>query len=345
MRNPVIVIFGAPDHEEKAARALCKTANVWTATATTGTGFARVHAGNAYQADGFSLDGNYFSNDDVPSLDVILFECGDGAAPKWGDVIARCDHHREGDFGYDLPPYRFWQASSIGQLASHLGYGYDAGKAANAMKVDEKWLLMVAAGDHCPAAAYRGDCFGIDPAEFKSFRLSQMATVTQEGCEGWCNVCGFTGAWAQHSNIGEIKKQMAFAEACLSAAPDTKWAGVKDLRHWGQIPMLPEAALSTGKAYLSQIPETDRDGNSTGKIKIVLGGDNTPETVTAVMEWMSLFGKPYGVPSRGFAGVVTEPSSMLEGNVSKAMYSIRYSLDAGEAALQELSRMSKYCIQ
>ncbi len=83
---------------------------------------------------------------------------------------------------------------------------------------------------------------------------------------------------------------------------------MKDLRAYGKVDQLPEAALIAGFSYLSQIPETDRAGNPTGNIKVNLGGDNSPETVTKVIEWLN--GLPngisdaYGVPVRGFAGRV-----------------------------------------
>jgi hypothetical protein len=74
---------------------------------------------------------------------------------------------------------------------------------------------------------------------------------------------------------------------------------------------LPEAALSSGMAYMASLPDTDRDRNPTGNTKIVLGGHTTPETVKAFMAWGNSLpnrvGDSYGNPARGFAGVVVKP--------------------------------------
>lgn len=301
----MIVIFGGEDHEEQAARKVCKSLGVVTATATIGG--KPCHAGNAYDADGNDLEPTAMPHE------VVLFECGDGAAnghgltthwgnddtppgavyPKTFPVVAKCDHHRPGDYGYGMGPEKFWEASSIGQLCALLGVP------------PTEELLMVAAGDHCPAAAYRGLCPGIDAQQFKTHRIKQMEVITE--CPG-IDIDGNLGATGFHSNLPEVEKAINFATALLLVAPDSQFEGVKDLRQYGRVDQLPEAALIAGLAYLSQIPDTDREGNPTGKVKVNLGGDNSPETVASVMEWLNTLpsgdAPAYGVPSRGFAGRV-----------------------------------------
>lgn len=50
-----VVIFGGNDREEQMARKVCNANGVLTATALASDG-KPVHAGNAYQAAGFSID-------------------------------------------------------------------------------------------------------------------------------------------------------------------------------------------------------------------------------------------------------------------------------------------------
>jgi len=217
-------------------------------------------------------------------------------------VIARCDHHNPSDYGYGLPPELYWQASSLGQLFQALGLGGFAEAP--------KHLRMIAADDHCPAAAYKGLCPGIDPGEFRAHRIAGLTTTSSKDVSDGINGVWFKAYW---DNREDVEKQLAFAEALLRLEPESglfKGMGIRDLRRFGAIANLPEAALSTGMAYLSAIPDTDRAGMPTGKLKLNLGGDNSPEAVTAVMAWLnSLSGASqpaYGVPARGFAGRVFE---------------------------------------
>lgn len=289
MKNPILVIFGGTDHEEQTARKVCESVGVVTATATVNG--VKCHAGNAYQADGHVFDGEWHEKGVGMPLEsfeeVVAFEC------KASHHTLRCDHHRPGDYGYGMGPEKFWEASSIGQLCDVLGVEPTPD------------LLMVAAGDHCPAAAYKGLCPRIEVDAFKAFRLKQMEVITE--CPGY-DIDGNLGATGLHSNLQEIEKAIDFATALLSVAPASQFEGVKDLRQYGNVDQLPEAALIAGLAYLSQIPDTDREGNPTGKVKVNLGGDNSPETVASVMEWLNTLpsgdAPAYGVPSRGFAGRV-----------------------------------------
>lgn len=285
----ILVVFGAPDHESMAAIELCGFLGVTTATATVGG--RPCHAGNALAVDGFVRDDarEDFSDD---AFDVVLFECGLGAAST-ARVIAVCDHHNPGDYGFGRPPAEYWQASSVGQMyhmfqmrglislgprGSHTGVPLD--------------LLMVAAGDHCPADAYAGRCPDIDLVEFGAFRRRQIASV--DGIP-----------------LTEVDAAISSAIAALLAAPssaDIPGCAVRDLRGLGEIAQLPEAALATGQAYVCEIPERGRDRSPTGNRKIVLGGHTTPEQVGAFRAWADALpgsiGGSYGDPVRGFAGIV-----------------------------------------
>jgi len=279
-----LVIFGAEDHESIEARKWARRAGAATATATYQG--QPVHAGTAYKADGYRID----TGDHEMIQTAIIFECNPNCA---GSILIHsiCDHHRPGDFGYDMKPENFWPASSLGQLWAVLGL---PGPYMN--NPAHEIARMTAAGDHCPKDAYQGLCPGIGVNEFQEFRLCQKAVNGKE-----------------YSKIKwEINEAVKILEQKdLNAA----LYGVIDLREYGQIPELPEAAMITGKAYLSQIQERDREGRPTGNDKIVLGGDTTPEQVEQFLAWAkelpNRVGEPYGVPSRGFGGVVIKGGEHL----------------------------------
>ena len=278
----VLVVFGGADFEEAAARMVAIAAGFSVATATTVDG-KKVHTGNAYQATGFVFDSFISDADEIEG--VIIFETTPvvaGILP----VILRADHHNPGDSGFSLGPSHFWEASSLGQLMNFLGIQ---------STVEQ---LMIAAGDHCPADAYAGRCPGIDPVAFGQFRITQKLSFYVGDTRN-----------AHKATAETLATVIETAKTKLLEALEVD--GVRDLRSAGYIDELPEAALSLGLAYMSQIPDTDRDRNPTGNIKILLGGHTTPEAVIKFMEWGNSLpnkvGPAYGNPIRGFAGVVVSP--------------------------------------
>jgi hypothetical protein len=70
------------------------------------------------------------------------------------------DHHQEGDFGYGMPAAKYWEASSLGQVCSKLGFPRT------------KRLNHIAAADHCLLSAYHEQCPDIKREDFISFRMS-----------------------------------------------------------------------------------------------------------------------------------------------------------------------------
>ena len=79
------------------------------------------------------------------------------------DAAFRADHHRPGDPGFDAPPAEYWRGSSLGQVATHLGVEPTPA------------LRLVAAADHCLAAAYRGACPDVDPDALMRWRAETRA--------------------------------------------------------------------------------------------------------------------------------------------------------------------------
>lgn len=275
----MMVIFGGEDVESATARAVARAAGCVIATATTADG-KKVHGGNAYQAVSYVVD----IGDVADAPEVVIFECAPAAAGALR-VVAQCDHHNPGDPGWGKGASQYWAASSLGQLCELLGVE------------PTPELRLVAAGDHSPAGAYRGLCSGVDPAEFAAWRIA-----------GKVAFYATNPRTADKADADKIRAAIKAAKAVLAAAPLLD--GVRDLRDVGEVDELPEAALSTGQAYMASLPDTDRERKPTGNTKIVFGGHATAENVQAFMSWaMTLanrVGEPYGNPDRGFAGVVVK---------------------------------------
>jgi len=147
--------------------------------------------------------------------------------------------------------------------------------------IPEEYLL-IAAADHCPPAAYRGECPGVDPDVLMRWRAESRAKY-------------------QGRTVDEVLADVERARAVLRTAPMLTLAPgleVRDLR--GQhIPALPEAAAREGAACRATVIESD------GRAKIVLGGHTTPAMVQAFLDsWGPAQGLTdiYGVPARGYAG-------------------------------------------
>jgi len=276
----------------------------------------RVHPGSAYRCQ-------------IPEIPkdstVYAVECIDKLPPGW----VRIDHHRPGDPGYGKPPIEFFSASSIGQVIAvlarngiipkswrRMSAGYAApltpqytedgtpvdyvgvpwirpaagGRYAWDIVIDDQTfarvpqeIVLAAAADHCLAEAYRSKCPEVDPDELLHWRIKIRAAF-----QGRSEAELFADVWE--------------AQDLLNDAPNERLAHgiyVADLRGYGHIPELPEAAMLEGVAYITLV--ADRDGRR----KIVLGGHTTPEMVKAFMtEWSPKQGLVdiYGDPARGFAG-------------------------------------------
>src|SRR5690606_3670863 len=142
--------------------------------------------------------------------------------------------------------------------------------------------VFAAAADHCLAAAYRGECPGVDPDALMRWRVEARAAY-------------------QGRPVAELLEDVEQSRARLRAAPVVALGErltARDLRG-EHVPELPEAAVREGLAYLATV--ADRDGRR----KIVLGGHAPAEMVRAFLEsWAPSRGliDLYGDPARGFAG-------------------------------------------
>lgn len=226
----------------------------------------RASPGNSYRVD----------VPDVPdACQLAVVECAFEDMP---DSVSIIDHHREGDPGFALGPDRFWEASSIGQLHKLLE-----------LEPDHNALVM-AAFDHCFAAAVRGECQGVDAEEVIHLRIIEIANETSTGRSAvWNTVLAF--------------------RSMLTQAPEIEIGGqtVKDFRPkdmgdgyslWYLSAQL--AAYMSGHAVLLRHHDPVREGE-----KNTLTGHVTAATIEDFMKiWAPAQGleRVFGVPERGYAG-------------------------------------------
>jgi len=204
-----------------------------------------------------------------PAQPRVYVEC----CPKTRRPGLIIDHHRSGDPGFGKPPEQFWEASSLGQVARLLGYS-----SPEIPGFDPDELRVVAAADHCLAAAYAGRCPGVDPENVKVFRENSRAEFLELSLE-------------------EYRDLISKAEQALLEAPELV-PGIKNLGEQ-HVREAPEAACRLGIAFLAQITE-----KGSGRKKVVLQGAVRPEHVNAFKAGELIPGlkDAYGDPQRGFAG-------------------------------------------
>lgn len=341
------VVCGPDDPEMRAIERVASLAGVPIIAAFAGG--RRVTPGTAY---GF----------DAP-LDVsegdLLVEC----APADGQLhgATRADHHRPGDPGYGLGPGDFMRASSLGQVIAALALrlalairerwdqtgqpheGWDVGLSGEptgwhqdhgrwAYAFAPSWLavyppaelVMVAAADHCLAAAYAGRCPGVEPDALLEWRL------TAPGSPHMSEPDGKGGRRAVPPEI--VRERAAEAKRLLLAAPiepelsqpvkrgedgGTEWTRfcpeVRDLRRLGVgVVGLPfnDVASRLGVAYVLEV----REGGPDGPLKVNLGGcgEGSVPGIVSMAYWTAWAraqgyeGKVYGDAARGYAGAYKE---------------------------------------
>lgn len=116
-----------------------------------------VNLGNAYKADQIETKDNET---------LVLIECEPLSLNQNLNKIIYIDHHREGDFGHNLPAEKYWEASSIGQLHKLLN-----------IKPTQK-ALNIAAFDHCFRSAIHGKCLNINPEDILDMKINEISKTT-----------------------------------------------------------------------------------------------------------------------------------------------------------------------
>ena len=138
-------------------------------------------------------------------------------------------------------------------------------------------IIMAAAADHCLAAAYRGECPGVDPDALMRWRVETRAKFQGRSVESLM------------ADVESARKELRSRVVPHAVIP----GAVADFGD-STIPELPEAAAREGIAFLATV--TDRDGRK----KVVLQAAGS-EQVQAFLSHYPAQDK-YGDPARGFAG-------------------------------------------
>jgi hypothetical protein len=266
-----------------------------------------------------------------------LVECDVPTPSRAARVVI--DHHRPGDPGYGRLPTEFLPASSIGQVIAelarlerlprdweevsegdctsivgslaHRARGWAVTRGLRSAYGVPVWYgqaiplayVLLAAGDHCLAAAYRGECPGVHPDELMRHRAASRAAF-------------------QGRAVADVLADIEHAQAALRAAPklcilgaadmphtaDHGWESVcdgcavdevyvADMRRPEPVAELVEAATRLDMPYMSgPLAQTD------GRRKYTVSGSE--RVVRAWLDWAEREGlvDAYGDPARGFAG-------------------------------------------
>lgn len=262
-------ILGAPDPEMEAIEALLRLCHQWVRYAAVEengkTRRVKPHEAYRYSAElGDAPDGNGH----------VYVECAHVSGGERAGVV---DHHNPGDPGFGKEPRGYFDASSLGQVVRKLvDMGYGPFRAQDVAQ----WQL-IAAADHCLAAAYRGECPGVNPQRLMQWRAESRAKF-------------------QNADPEEILRRIQTAYHAISAAPTVELAPAMfafDVR--GQrISELPEAAARWGFNVLADSPEV-----TNGRVKVNFFGDER-SCVAFQTIWAPQHGveEVYGDPKRGLMG-------------------------------------------
>ena len=250
MKNTVFVL-GARDPEMQEIEAVLIQHGIPFVYATLQG--RRVASCTAYKATGVSSA--------LPeTYDVIFVECEVMGLP-YSSII---DHHRPGDPGYGMPPERFMEGSSLGQLLAMLG------------KVPSLEQRVMAAADHCLAKAYQGRCPGVTSDQLALWRQKSRCANRRVSEE-------------------QLLSEIAEARIVLEEAPRVPVGGLEVAWTGDQRSTeLSEASARFGIPYMFRRREVD------GRMKAGIVG--APASV--IQTWMRECGldEVYGDPERGYAG-------------------------------------------
>lgn len=252
----------------------------------------RVHPGNAYRADKVQHVLSDEPRPDYGTLPVVFVECRlEGLKLDDYTVV---DHHHEGDPGFGLPPERFLEGSSLGQVLALIG------------RAPSLTDLLVAAADHCPGAAYQGMCPGVDPSVLADFRTQERLTWLRSRPEHAPERRALLGDLSERG----LQRVYAHTARLVREAPFIQVGGypVRDLRPYGTVSELPEVLARLGECALYRMvpPRSARDKRV--KVGIIGGGDGSPMGRGPIDGFLREAAETfklcdlYGDPARGYAG-------------------------------------------
>jgi hypothetical protein len=157
------IVLGAQDPEMREIEHLLESdRRSWLHAAC---GRQRCSSKTAYDADAtvrLGRDGVARAAVLPPKAAAVFVEC----TVRSREPALRVDHHHPGDPGYAMPPERYLEGSSLGQMLRLLE------------REPTETQRLLAAADHCLTAAYQGECPGVDPDELLFLRASWQAKIS-----------------------------------------------------------------------------------------------------------------------------------------------------------------------
>lgn len=261
-RSDIFFALGAQDGEmREIEKVLSKFGFEYAYASTSGL---RSDSSQAYQSQGvcsISSDGRVRSAVPPPNKAIAFVEC----TIPLRIPDARIDHHNPGDPGYEAPPARYLEGSSLGQVLALLGE-----------KATDDQRLMAAA-DHCLTAAYQGLCPGVDPGELLFSRAAWQALMTRR-------------------TLSETMSSIIMAGAKVRRRYDERLGA-----SFFSDPTRSPKDLPEGAAYVG-IPVIYRSLMPGGTMKEMIKGA-CPARIEAFMREHQAKGRrTYGNPFRGYAG-------------------------------------------
>jgi len=127
------------------------------------------------------------------------------------------DHHRPGDPGFNKQPHDYWHGSSLGQLWIFLlSLGFTVPQLEEIFPSNR---LLIAASDHCPAAAFAGLCPDINVdelrlhrrkvvAKFRNMSVEELGARIDKAIQQILNspICELGGYYYRDCRAGEIQE-------------------------------------------------------------------------------------------------------------------------------------------
>lgn len=271
-------LLGVNDPEMTAIKALLVEQNQFYFYATKGDKV--VCPDNAYSAEPVmeSMLSVMLGDKKDEDFKIVYVECAESILPTHFSYMI-IDHHRPGDPGYELPPAKYWEASSLGQVYKLL----DIEPTSKAH--------ILAAMDHCFYAATRGECPGISVKNIIDIKLRTISINRKNGDKTFFK-----------DKLDFFRKEISASENQIIGSQT-----VKDFRHYNlgvgySVDLLIAQVAAAIDGYAALFRHRDREDQSE---KNTLTGNVRPETVEAfINQWGTSHGlvRIYGVPTRGFAG-------------------------------------------
>lgn len=257
-----MAVLGAQDPEMREIEKALSSAGVTVLHAARAG--QRCSAQTAYDADGVvrvGADGWARPAVLPPKAPALFVECGLPGRP----AQALVDHHHPGDPGFEMPPERYLEGSSLGQVLTLLE------------REPTETQRLLAAADHCLTAAYQGCCPGVDPGELLYLRASWQARMSGR-------------------TVSEVIEGILEAAERVKRHLDT---GSHEARFEDptQVPRdLPEGAAYAGfpVRYRALLPD--------GTLKEMLKGADAPRIARFMDAHAAAGRRTYGNPYRGYAG-------------------------------------------